>query len=591
MTAQPVHNAEANRALGIVHRKKKNDKRAVQSFLAAVKADPKDHISLLNLSEIFHANKEPAYAVEYAMQAVLAAPDVRAYKQHFLTLAIPVNFAAHSVKLQEALQICLDSPDIDSSGAGLLWEKLLRLHPRFSGLYRVNDRDGLFVFDRKRFAQATDYNALLEPFFLAGLRNLLVTTFPAFEDFLTCLRAWLLKQDKKEERFLSDADYIKLAAALSHYALFTEHIFYTSEEEKEKLEQLRARLESAEDPVERDVAIYACYAPLYTLGNAAALAAATGLGADIGSVITAQVKDYADLQERRKAIVSLTEVDDATSLKVQEQYEEFPYPRWKALPPSVTEADKDPALADRKLRMLIAGCGTGKDPLMYALALPKAEILAVDLSRSSIAYAMRKAEEYGVKNITFRQADILKLKGHPEQFDYIGCIGVLHHMKDPIAGWEVLAGLLKPGGTLMVGLYSEAARWSIVAARQAVARLNIGHDADSMRAFRHKAQEVLKPDVLRDLQGFNDYYNLSMYRDLIFHVQEHRTDIGEIKVLLQRFGLSFGGFTLQPAALEKYRALFPDDPAADDIDRWVIFDKKHPEAFRDMYVFWCKKPF
>ena len=51
------------------------------------------------------------------------------------------------------------------------------------------------------------------------------------------------------------------------------------------------------------------------------------------------------------------------------------------------------------------------------------------------------------------------------RFDVIECVGVLHHMEDPVAGWRVLRRLLEPGGYMKIGLYSERARRHIVAAR------------------------------------------------------------------------------------------------------------------------------
>ena len=44
--------------------------------------------------------------------------------------------------------------------------------------------------------------------------------------------------------------------------------------------------------------------------------------------IRAQITNYFALKETAKDIIAITEIDDDTSVKVREQYEEFPYPRW-----------------------------------------------------------------------------------------------------------------------------------------------------------------------------------------------------------------------------------------------------------------------
>ena len=64
----------------------------------------------------------------------------------------------------------------------------------------------------------------------------------------------------------------------------------------------------------------------------------------------------------------------------------------------------------------------------------------------------------GLTNLEYLQADILKLDHLEQEFDIIESVGVLHHMDEPMAGWRVLVDLLKPGGLMKIGLYSELAR-------------------------------------------------------------------------------------------------------------------------------------
>ena len=60
--------------------------------------------------------------------------------------------------------------------------------------------------------------------------------------------------------------------------------------------------------------------------------------------------------------------------------------------------------------VLIAGCGTGSQSILAAQRFRGVRILAVDLSLSSISYAIRKTRELGIKNIEYAQADIMKKK-------------------------------------------------------------------------------------------------------------------------------------------------------------------------------------
>ena len=174
-------------------------------------------------------------------------------------------------------------------------------------------------------------------------------------------------------------------------------------------------------------------------------------------------------------IPALEEIANKVSAKVQEQYEESPYPRWVNLGLSLGPDAISKVVDKIKLRLfdntinageapniLIASCGTGQHSIGTALRLKNSKVLAIDLSLSSLGYAKRKTEELGVRNIEYMQADSLDLGKIDRQFDIIESSGVLHHMSEPMAGWRVLTDCLKPGGLINIGLYSELARQNIV---------------------------------------------------------------------------------------------------------------------------------
>ena len=108
----------------------------------------------------------------------------------------------------------------------------------------------------------------------------------------------------------------------------------------------------------------------------------------------------------------------------------------------------------------------------------------MDLSLSSLSYARRKTQELGVKNIEYRQGDILDFNKLGRQFDLIESVGVLHHMKDPVAGWKVLVDILRPGGFMKIGLYSEIARRNIVKVQHQIAAQNYSSSPDDIRRYR-----------------------------------------------------------------------------------------------------------
>jgi hypothetical protein len=114
-------------------------------------------------------------------------------------------------------------------------------------------------------------------------------------------------------------------------------------------------------------------------------------------------------------------------------------------------------------------------------------------------------------------------------------------MDDPMVGWRVLTDCLKPGGLMMIGLYSESARQHIVKLREEISQSGIESSDIAMKSFRNGVINSDK-EHHKGILTSSDFYSLSTLRDLLFHVQEHRFSIPEIKGCLSELGLKFCGF-------------------------------------------------
>lgn len=302
--------------------------------------------------------------------------------------------------------------------------------------------------------------------------------------------------------------------------------------------------------------------------------------------------------EQLACIEVLTSIDDDTSRDVRAQYETHPYPRWIHLPRFVPEplgASLEREMPGRvfdfpeRPQVLVAGVGTGRHPLARALAHPEVELLGIDLSKRSLAYAQRMAESFGVANVRLGQADLLELKPH-SKFHLIEAVGVLHHLADPMRGWRALAALLEPGGAMKIGLYSERARASVVAARTWVIEQGFAPTTEGLRAFRARvASGEDVPEAVLGVTRFRDFFSLGELRDLVFHVMEHRTTPLEIAATLEACGLEFGGFVFaDDSVTSAFDAAFPG--RRDDLAAWEAFEIEHPDTFRSMYQFYCTRP-
>jgi Flp pilus assembly protein TadD/2-polyprenyl-3-methyl-5-hydroxy-6-metoxy-1,4-benzoquinol methylase len=411
----------------------------------------------------------------------------------------------------------------------------------------------------------------------------------ALERFLTLLRGAMLR----ELAHSSDAGAAALvfAAALAQQCFINDYVLSHDEDE---LGAIRALRETAQTATPMQLLLMAAYAPLYSLADAEKLLERPW-PAPVEAVLTQQLREPLLERRLRAEIPRLTEIDDPVSRRVQEQYEENPYPRWIRAAPETPDTiahflgAKFPLVAfERPARLkdiLIAGCGTGQRSIAMAQKFGAQSMLAVDLSLASLGFARRKSEELGLA-IDYAQADILELGKTGRQFDLIESLGVLHHLADPWAGWRALLSLLRPGGVMLLGLYSETARRPVAAARARIA----GRSPEDIRRFRQELIESGDPHAAASILDSEDFFSLSACRDLLFHVQEQSVSLSDIAGFIQGQNLRLLGFELDEAVLAAYRQRFPGDRPATDLTCWEAFEADHPGLFAGMYIFWVQKP-
>jgi Tfp pilus assembly protein PilF/SAM-dependent methyltransferase len=389
-----------------------------------------------------------------------------------------------------------------------------------------------------------------------------------------------------------------LAGLIARQGFINEYAFYADNGEIEAVKALEQDM-----PCEQasNLLAYAMYRPLSRLGQINLSSEA--VGEDLTELIRLSVHDQQEENRIKTEIPSLSSIKDATSLAVRAQYEEHPYPRWTLPTPqapmhpamqltSMFAHFQPPEFLTDGLSVLIAGCGTGRHVAAVAEAYPESDITAIDISLSSIAYGMRMTQALGMaENATFMQADILDAGRLDRQFEMIQSVGVLHHMKTPIDGWRVLAGLLRPGGVMKIGLYSERGRQGILRCRDIIAEEGIGSSDADMAAFRHRLMENPPQGDFAKVMQRADFYSLSMCRDLLFHVQEVCYTPARIKAELDELGLRFIGFE-ETEALglnTLYRERFSDCPNLDNLDHWEALEASLDDP-PEGYVFWCSKP-
>ncbi len=430
---------------------------------------------------------------------------------------------------------------------------------------------------------------------------------PVVEEFLTACRQCILQESIDNQRI--DSRFMEFLVSISLQCINNEFVYAVSLTEEKVIHELQNMVQTTvrspdwqTQEVEYPLLLLSMYSLLHhnQFRDQLLRKPLSAWSNEVVPVIEPHLYEPQKEKEIERRIESLTEVNNKISKVVGKQYEENPYPRWRKLN-FATPTDYGQALSgelkgftpptflqNQTIRVLVAGCGTGKHALQVAKYFRNVEVTAVDLSRASLAYAIKQARDLQIDNIEFYQADILNLPDRMK-FHIIESSGVLHHMQEPLAGWQSLTRLLVPGGLMKVSLYSERARRIVTEARQVIAENKMSPNPEHIRIFR---QAVLDGQISGDFAPIiqsNDFYNLSGCRDLLFNAQEHLFSPLAIEACLKTVGLSFLGFVNLPFEVKQvFDKNFLADTRRVSLENWDKFEEAAPEVFGNMYQFYCQ---
>jgi hypothetical protein len=439
------------------------------------------------------------------------------------------------------------------------------------------------------------YDAILKDRLLLTVMQRAVIVSAPIEAMLTALRRHALERAAARASTRLLDQHLEFLSALAAQCFNTEYAYAVGGDEEAWLDSILAA------GVPRDpslIVLVGAYRPLQDV--------VVDLPDDEGTpelalLFRQQIAEPRLERALRAAIPALTPIAAASSARMQAQYEHFPYPRWFAVdygrprPFKQVIRERFPGVKFGPLpklhaRVLIPGCGTGRQIAQVPTVFKNPRITAVDLSLTSLAYARRKLDALDVKVHRMGQADVLALGSWEERFDYIECTGVLHHLERPEDGLDVLTMLLQPFGLMRLALYSERARRHVRAARKLIAEHGFPDNAQGVRAARRLIAALPEEDPIHELTTSQDFYSISGLHDLLFNVREHCYTPRGLERLLDGAGLEFLGFDyLDPGVAVRYRDRYPADRMQTDLAAWEDFEREYPDTFTSMYQLWCRR--
>lgn len=204
-------------------------------------------------------------------------------------------------------------------------------------------------------------------------------------------------------------------------------------------------------------------------------------------------------------------------------------------------------------RALVAGGGTGDAAIFLAAQLREsnAEVVCLDLSEASLAVARERAALRGLeRRIRWIHASILDVVTLGlGRFDYISCLGVLHHLADPDEGLRLLTGLLAEDGAMGLMVYGRYGRLDIYAIQELMRLINrdtpelpeqLANLKGALRSLS-RANPLMRGRSREQIEAL--IANEANIADTFLHAQDRAYTVPELYRLVEGAGLSVVNFT------------------------------------------------
>ena len=580
---------EAFNNLGICFHHEGDLDKAIFHYKAALKVNPKRYDIYNNLGIAFYGNGDTQLAIENYKMSLTIHPN---NNEVYFNLGIALKnfqFTHHETEFYPILDKLLDNNYTRPRDVSFAIISLIKLNPKLT--------KALEKFKNNKISVTDLIVSLMEINCFIKLLHTSVLCDMEFEKIIKKIRSELLFSinDISENSLVK-----KFQSVLASHCFLNEYLYIINSKERDAINSLERnvfkKLKSGQQPNSSEILCLASFKALYDYDWHELLIN----NSEINAIFEIQIVEKQIEDKLKLSIKKLTEISDKTSLAVQEQYEDYPYPRWKYLQKSIKSKTLDELCKELNLKIfdenikkitkpkiLIAGCGTGQQSIEASIRYKNCDVVAIDISSNSLAYAKRKSEEFGFNNIRYIQADILDLKKIGLKFDLIHCSGVLHHMDKPLMGLKMLCDILNPNGLIKLGYYSELARKNIVRIRNEIQKSGITSDRESIIKFRDsiiQSEEKHHMEVLK----YADFYSVSAIRDMLFHVEEKRFSLPQISMDLDSCDLKFCGFD-EKKVINNFISAYNSKDGLYNLDQWNSYEQENPKIFMGMYQFWAQK--
>ncbi len=184
------------------------------------------------------------------------------------------------------------------------------------------------------------------------------------------------------------------------------------------------------------------------------------------------------------------------------------------------------ALDPDAIKILDAGTGTARIPILMCQRRPQYLITAVDLAQSMLIVGQRNVEEAGLRQrIRLERVDTKRMPYPDLEFDMVVSNSLVHHLPDPLSFFQEVKRLIKPGGALLIRDLIRPEDDAVV--NNLVNKIGDNYDTHQQQLFRDSLKAAL---TLAEVQAAIDLVGLSGVKltqssELHWSIERKRTSI------------------------------------------------------------------
>lgn len=215
-------------------------------------------------------------------------------------------------------------------------------------------------------------------------------------------------------------------------------------------------------------------------------------------------------------------------------------------------------------RVLVAGCGIGGDVVSLGFLLKEykgSNILAIDISPESLRITKERIKLYNLDNIEVREMSLLDI--NPKDFgyfDFIVCIGVLHHLEYPQSGLNKLRQVLKPDGGMYIMVYGEIGRTGVYQMQDLLNMVNKNTNSFANKIINFKNIYSILPssNLLKKTENVIRDHNTgdNGIVDELLNLQDRAYTVSELYKFVKSVGMNIVEFS--PMDRYKYKFSIPN---------------------------------